>query len=55
MIYEVERTLKVWMTTLFLLFLLINRANTDLPVHCLAKDIKGEWLLIKSTDLKDNQ
>ena len=39
---------------MYLLFVL-NHVNCDLPVHCLAKDIKGEWIFFHSLDLKDTQ
>jgi len=47
--YEVKKLLVlIWL-------LAVGTVRSDLPVHCLAKDIRGEWVLLRSTDLRDSQ
>lgn len=47
--YEAKRLL------VLMQILVLTIIRCDLPVHCLAKDIRGEWTLFRSTDLKDIQ
>ena len=37
---------------IFLIINLLINTRSDLPVHCIAKEIKGTWHIIASENLK---